>query len=128
MKDIDSALEVLRKAQEAYSKQKTVGSVSKKTIGVVSNQPWSQDLVINLVNGIIFFSALIFLLVTVLMWHINAEPHQIVRIFGILSILSFSMLLMVIGYSNEQLTPVIGLFGAVAGYLLGRDSSKDKES
>ena len=32
-----------------------------------------------------------------------------------------SALLLVVGYSNEQLTPIVGLFGAIAGYLLGKD-------
>jgi 1,4-dihydroxy-2-naphthoate octaprenyltransferase len=128
MSDTDSALEALRKAQEAYDKHTAIGALSNKTIRAASNQPWSQELVINLAISIISFSVLIFLLVAVLMWRINADPSQVLRIFGILSILSFSTLLMVIGYSNEQLTPIIGLFGAVAGYLLGRDSSKDKQS
>lgn len=33
-----------------------------------------------------------------------------------------SSLLLVVGYSNDQLTPIVGLFGAIAGYLLGKDS------
>jgi hypothetical protein len=35
---------------------------------------------------------------------------------------------MVVGYSNEQLTPIIGLFGAVAGYLLGKDPGRSENS
>ena len=41
---------------------------------------------------------------------------------GVLAILAFSALLLVVGYSNEQLTPIIGLFGAIAGYLLGKET------
>jgi pimeloyl-ACP methyl ester carboxylesterase len=29
--------------------------------------------------------------------------------------------------SNDQLTPIVGLFGAIAGYLLGRDSRQPKD-
>jgi hypothetical protein len=59
------------------------------------------------------------------MWRSKAQPHHILRAFGILSIVALSALLMVVGYSNEQLTPIVGLFGAVAGYLLGKEASRD---
>jgi len=42
------------------------------------------------------------------------------RAFGILSIICVSAVLLVVGYNNEQLTPSVGLFGAIAGYLLGK--------
>jgi len=116
MVDIDSALDALSQAQTAYDKH----ALSVAT----GSQPWSQELVIKLVIGIIGLSVVIFLLVAVLMWRSNSDPQHILRIFGILTIITFSALLMVVGYSNEQLTPIIGLFGAVAGYLLGRDSSR----
>jgi hypothetical protein len=57
-----------------------------------------------------------------LLWRSRAQPHQVLRVFGILTIVALSALLLVVGYSNEQLTPIIGLFGAIAGYLLGKDS------
>ncbi len=41
--------------------------------------------------------------------------------------LYFSALLLGMGYSNKQLTPNVRLFGAIAGYLLGKDAKTDKE-
>jgi len=120
MIDIDAALEALSQAQIAYDKH--------AASTVTPNQLWSQALVIKLAIAIIGLSTVIFLLVAVLMWRNNSEPQHILRIFGILTIITFSALLMVVGYSNEQLTPIIGLFGAVAGYLLGRDSTKPSPS
>jgi uncharacterized membrane protein len=115
MNDIDAVLAALNKAQTAHDK-----AVAASSAG---HQPWSQEMVILLAAFIIGFSAIILLLATFLLWRSRAHPSYTLRIFGILTIVTLSALLMVIGYSNEQLTPIIGLFGAVAGYLLGRDSS-----
>jgi hypothetical protein len=42
--------------------------------------------------------------------------------FGLTMILCLSAFLMVTGYGQAKLTPIIGLFGAIAGYLLGKDT------
>jgi hypothetical protein len=49
----------------------------------------------------------------------------VIRALGIISILG---LLLIVGYSNERLTPIIGLFGAIAGYLVGRDPARANSS
>jgi len=41
-------------------------------------------------------------------------------------IVGLSALLLVAGFSNDQLTPIVGLFGAIAGYLLGKESKPTK--
>ena len=46
----------------------------------------------------------------------------ILKLFGILSIIGMSSILLVTGYDKDQLTPVVGLFGAISGYLLGKES------
>lgn len=49
----------------------------------------------------------------------GAPPHQVLRFFSQFP-LGLSPLLLVVGYNNEQSTPIVGLFGAIAGYLLGK--------
>jgi hypothetical protein len=120
MTDLTSALENLNKAQAAHDNATVIASTSA--------QPWSRDLVLALTAGILYFSVITFVLAAVLLWRSNAHPHHILRVFGIQSIVTFSALLMVVGYSNEQLTPIIGLFGAVAGYLLGKDPGRSENS
>lgn len=41
------------------------------------------------------------------------------KILGIILIATASLFLIVAGYSNDQITPVIGLLGTVAGYIFG---------
>ncbi len=90
-------------------------------------QPWSSDLVQFLAIGVLGFSAVALIMATVLLWRSGAAPHQVLRVFGVITILAFSALLLVVGYSNDQLTPIVGLFGAIAGYLLGKDSRANKD-
>ena len=90
-------------------------------------QPWSQELIQFLTISVLGFSCVALIMATVLLWRSGAPPQQVLRVFGVITILGFSALLLVVGYSNEQLTPIVGLFGAIAGYLIGKDSKTNKE-
>ena len=50
---------------------------------------------------------------------------QVLRLFGMLTIIIMAVFLIVAGYGNEQIAPALGLLGTVAGYLLGRSSASD---
>lgn len=88
---------------------------------VTPTQPWSSDLVQFLSISLLAFTTFALIMASVLMWRTNASPQHILRVFGIVAIIGVSALLLVTGFSNDQLTPIIGLFGAIAGYLLGKD-------
>lgn len=118
--DIESAMAALETAQQTIDKK-----VADSPTGWI--QPWSHELVSLLSISILVFSLIALIMATVLLWRTSAQPSQILRVFGILTIIGFSAFLLVVGYSNEQLTPIIGLFGAIAGYLLGKDSKSSKE-
>ena len=74
--------------------------------------------------SVLGFSTIVLILCTVLLCKKDRDGYQTLRVFGIVLILCFSSILLIIGYSNEQLTPIVGLFGAIAGYLLGKESPK----
>lgn len=84
---------------------------------------WTPELVRFLTTCTFGFMAFALLLAAVLLWRAGASGVQVLRVFGILTIVGLSALLLFVGYSNDQLTPIVGLFGAIAGYLLGRDST-----
>ena len=85
-------------------------------------QPWTPELVQFLTVSILAFACVALLLATALLWRAKVSAPQVLKIFGIISIITVSSVLLVTGYSNDQLTPIVGLFGAIAGYLLGKDS------
>jgi hypothetical protein len=121
---IDATMSALDAAQNALDK--TLAQAPSPTLGWT--QPWSPGLVQFLAIGVLLFAFAALILATVLLWRSHAPAHHVLRVFGVITILGFSALLLVIGYSNEQLTPIVGLFGAIAGYLLGKDpKTKDDE-
>lgn len=83
---------------------------------------WSPSLVSRLSLGIGCFAVFILICVTVLLKRLNDPimPEQILRTFGILVIIFAAIFLVIAGYSDTQIAPVIGLLGTIAGYLLGR--------
>ena len=117
--ETETAMSALDTAQEALDKAQ-----GSPTTWV---QPWSPELVQFLAIGVLGFSCVALIMATALLWRSGAPPHQVLRVFGIITILGFSALLLVVGYNNEQLTPIVGLFGAIAGYLLGKDSKSNKD-
>jgi uncharacterized membrane protein YoaK (UPF0700 family) len=88
---------------------------------------WSTELVRLLSLSILFFTLCTLILVVILLYKKDGQgtdAYGVLRIFGIILIISISALLLVVGYSSEQLTPIIGLFGAIAGYLLGKEKKE----
>ncbi len=78
--------------------------------------------------SVLVFGAMVFALQTwlVVRMPLNWTPNAILRFNGLTLIITGAILLVTAGYSNEQMTPVIGLLGAIAGYLLGSVEKPDE--
>jgi hypothetical protein len=50
----------------------------------------------------------------------NARTEDIARPVIILTVIIGTLILVTVGYSNEQIAPAFGLFGTIIGYMLGR--------
>ncbi len=90
--------------------------------GGTSMQPWNPQMVELLSGWIMVFTVIVLVLVTALLWRKDTDGHQTLKIFGLVLIVCMTALLLVVGYNKDQLTPVVGLFGAIVGYLLGKDA------
>lgn len=91
------------------------------------SQPWSPELVTELSSGVLIFTSLALVLSSILLWRSKANGLQVLRIFGVLCIVGLSAFLLIVAYDQDQLTPIVGLFGAIAGYLLGKESHSNNE-
>ena len=91
----------------------------------IPKQPWSPELVKFLVPSILGFALATLFVASVLLWKTQATAHQILRVLGFVLILGLSSLLLIIGHDSNQLTPVISLFSAMAGYLMGKDTDSN---
>lgn len=85
---------------------------------------WTPELVMSLSTGILVFTAFILVLITYILIKCKLRGGYILKMYTIVLIISFSAYLCVTGYDNNQLAPILGLFGAIAGYLLGKDDVK----
>ncbi|WP_256677924.1 hypothetical protein [Pseudomonas sp. SJZ079] len=88
-----------------------------------SESAW-HALMPSLATSILFFTFFALLLAAVLLWKKESSALDMLRLFGVILIVGLSSFLLVAGYSDDQLTPIVGLFGAIVGYLLGKDSGK----
>lgn len=51
----------------------------------------------------------------------NWEPDLVIKIIGLTLIVCFSVILIAMQYDQDQTAPIMGLFGVIAGYLLGHE-------
>jgi hypothetical protein len=86
---------------------------------VTGKSQWTPQLAINMGAGIFLFGVLFFGMISLLIWK-NKSVDNLLRIFGILLIIVASVFLVIVGYSDQQIAPVMGLMGTIAGYLLSR--------
>jgi hypothetical protein len=50
----------------------------------------------------------------------NTRPEDIARPVIVITVIMSTLMLVTVGYSNEQIAPAFGLFGTIVGYMLGR--------
>lgn len=85
------------------------------------HQIW-RDTVKWLAPWVIIFSLLLFLGQFVTMWKSKSYwTDQQFKAFTLTLIIFAGVFLIVIGWSDQQLAPMMGLLGTIAGYILGAD-------
>lgn len=87
-------------------------------------QPWTPELVRFLGVSILVFCLLVLVISAYLLRAKDADGLTVMKLFGITLIVCLSAFLMIVGYGQSQLTPIVGLFGAIAGYLLGKEKKE----
>jgi hypothetical protein len=117
---VDAAKQELNAAKATAVKNAPATSTDDKNQARASL--WSPELVCKLSLGIGMFAIILLGCATILLRREteHVSPEQIPRTFGILIIIFAAIFLVIAGYSDTQITPVIGLLGTIAGYLLGR--------
>jgi hypothetical protein len=96
-------------------------SALKESIGQhlsTAGGPGSNFLSISLLA----FGLAVLILMTYLIGVKNKGGETLLRSFGITLIITAAVFLVVAGYSQDQISPVIGLLGTVAGFLLGKST------
>lgn len=90
-------------------------------------QPWSKEIVLFLSCSILIFGLVVLFLMASLVRK-GSDADQVLRVCSLPLIIVAAIFLVVTGYTSEQIAPVMGLLGAIAGYLLGaKRSSRPRE-
>lgn len=83
---------------------------------------WTASDAMTMSSAVLVFGLILVVLATYLL-KIGRSADDILKLFGTLIILVAAVFLVVAGYSDAQIAPVIGLLGTIAGYLLGKHSN-----
>ena len=74
--------------------------------------------------GVLAFGILIIILEVLVMLRLKKGwGTQSIRIVGLTLVLTSGLFLIVTGYSQQQIAPMVGLLGTMTGFLLGKTSS-----
>jgi len=88
-----------------------------------ATQPWTAGLVQFLTTSVLVFGLLVIFTMAILVLN-NSPTGDILRLFTVPMVIVAAVFLVVTGFSDRQITPVIGLLGTLAGYVLGVQSQK----
>jgi uncharacterized membrane protein len=87
---------------------------------------WSVHDAMTISASVLVFGFFIMLLATILLSR-GTTSHDILKLFGTMIIVISAVFLVVAGYSDTQIAPVIGLLGTIAGYLLGSKDTTEND-
>ena len=85
------------------------------------NPWWSVKNAMTISVAVLAFGLMVIFTIAYLIQR-GRDPEQLLKIFGTTLILVMAVFLVVAGYSDQQISPVMGLMGTIAGYLLGRNA------
>ena len=86
-------------------------------------QWWTPQLIKFLTVSVLIFGLLIIVIMAILVLN-HSSAGEVLRLFTVPMVIVAAVFLVVTGYSKDQITPVIGLLGTLAGYILGVQSQK----
>ena len=104
-----------------------LGALIKQQSNLVqTGQPWSAELVKFLTVSVLIFGLAVIVTMAVLVVR-KSSAGEVLRLFTVPMVIVAAVFLVVTGFSNAQITPVIGLLGTLAGYILGVQSQKGQK-
>lgn len=79
-----------------------------------------------LASFVLMFGAFLAILQAFLMIKREFKAHEIIRLSGLTFIVISTLFIITAGYGAAQIAPAMGLFGTLAGYILGRTQGGDR--
>ena len=95
---------------------------AKSAPGTPTADWWSTKNAMTMSSTVLLFGVLVIGICAWLMRDMKPSADSILKVFGTVLIITGALFLVVAGYSDEQMAPVMGLLGTLAGYLLGKNA------
>lgn len=77
--------------------------------------------------SVLLFGLLVFAIEIVMVRLTSFRPEQTIKLLAVTLIVISTLFIITAGFDSEQIAPAMGLFGTIAGYMLGRASGKPGE-
>jgi hypothetical protein len=119
--DIAELEKSIQEKMQKLESDKVTLTVAEKT--PPDNGWWSASDAMTISAIVLIYGCVIMVLATALLFK-GRNAEDVLKLFGTMVIVIFAAFLVVAGYTDTQIAPVIGLLGTIAGYLLG---SRDKD-
>lgn len=97
-------------------------------VGQSKRIDWLSSLEFSLSISVLVFGTLVFLAELFVIKAGLYPPNDSTKLLTVTLIIVATLFIITAGFSSEQIAPAMGLFGTVAGYLLGRTQSSTTES
>ena len=81
---------------------------------------WTTQNAMTMSGIVLVFGLVVIIICAGLMRASRPTPEAVLRVFGTVLIITGALFLVVAGYDDKQMAPVMGLLGTLAGYLLGK--------
>jgi uncharacterized membrane protein HdeD (DUF308 family) len=124
--------------KEEFAKQmadvdKQLKAVQSNSVAVVPGEAksgpewWTNQNAMTMSAVVLLFGVVVIAICAALMRDSRPSAEAVLRVFGTVLIIVGALFLVVAGYTDKQMAPVMGLLGTLAGYLLGKTpSEKDR--
>lgn len=112
---------------------KQLKDVQTKSVAVVPGEIkaapewWTTQNAMTMSTVVLVFGIVVIAICASLMRGSRPSAEAVLRVFGTVLIIVGALFLVVAGYTDKQMAPVMGLLGTLAGYLLGKSpTEKDR--
>lgn len=77
--------------------------------------------------GVLGFTSIVLILLALLRWQNALGEDVVFKLFGLILVVGPSLFLVCAGWTDAQITPVIGLLGTALGFVFGRSTAERAE-
>lgn len=104
---------------------KTERAAPPKT-GSASRVGWFSSVEFAMSSLVLIFGLIVFLIEMLVLTRVTFQADEATKLVAVTLIVISTLFIITAGFSSEQIAPAMGLFGTVAGYMLGK-SRKGEE-